>query len=75
MRNSLAINKIEYKSQVASSLYEVILEKAANECSRQLFDLLGIACDLNQSIHKDAITIVENENMPLSQEYNYAGRA
>ncbi|HGJ5879025.1 MAG TPA: hypothetical protein ACHBZ9_08135 [Arsenophonus nasoniae] len=73
MRNSLAINKIEYKSQVASSLYEVILEKAANECSRQLFDLLGIACDLNQSIHKDAITIVEN--MPIPQEYTYAGRA
>nr|CBA73690.1 conserved hypothetical phage protein [Arsenophonus nasoniae] len=58
---------------MASSLYEVILEKATDECSRQLFDLLGIACDLNQLIHKDAITIVENISIP--QEYTYAGRA
>lgn len=39
-----------YKAQQASSLFTVILEQAANECSSELLDLISIVCDLNGEI-------------------------
>ncbi|HCC0195356.1 hypothetical protein J0A78_06430 [Providencia rettgeri] len=50
MLNTICIDTAKYKASLASSLYSVILEKASDECSQELLDLISIACDLNQQI-------------------------
>ncbi len=50
MLNTICIDTAKYKAGLASSLYSVILEKASDECSQELLDLISIACDLNQQI-------------------------
>lgn len=50
MPNAICIDKAKYKAGLASSLYSVILEQASVECSKELLDLISIACDLNQQI-------------------------
>ncbi|MBF2749015.1 hypothetical protein ISN41_13060 [Enterobacter bugandensis] len=52
MRDPISIERAEYKSAMAASLWEVILEKANEECSPQLIDLLCMACDINHEIHQ-----------------------
>nr|DAL17462.1 MAG TPA_asm: hypothetical protein [Caudoviricetes sp.] len=52
MREPISIDSAEYKSALATSLWEVILEKANEECSPQLIDLLCMACDINHEIHQ-----------------------
>lgn len=51
MREPISLDQAEYKSALASSLYETILEKASAECSETLLNLISIACDFNQEIH------------------------
>ncbi|MDK9356722.1 hypothetical protein [Lelliottia wanjuensis] len=46
-KQSGSITEAQYKTSLACSLYEVILEKAAKECSPVLIDLISLACDLN----------------------------
>lgn len=52
MRDPICLEQAEYKSALASSLYEIILEKASGECSETLLNLIFIACDFNQEIHR-----------------------
>ena len=52
MREPISLDQAEYKSALASSLYETILEKASAECSETLLNLISIACDFNQEIHR-----------------------
>ena len=51
MRDPICLEQAEYKSALASSLYETILEKASAECSETLLNHISLACDLNQEIH------------------------
>ncbi|HHA1513009.1 TPA: hypothetical protein ACOEFW_002417 [Enterobacter hormaechei subsp. xiangfangensis] len=55
MREPISIDQAEYKSALAASLYETILEKASTECSETLLNLISIACDFNQEIHQALI--------------------
>lgn len=55
MREPLSLDQAEYKSALASSLYETILEKASAECSETLLNLISIACDFNQEIRRALI--------------------
>ncbi|RSB63038.1 hypothetical protein EGT71_08845 [Atlantibacter subterranea] len=55
MREPICLEQAEYKSALAASLYETILEKASVECSETLLNLISIACDLNQEIHRALI--------------------
>lgn len=53
MREPISLGQAEYKSELATSLWEVILEKAHKEgCSPVLYDLLSVVCDFNQEIHR-----------------------
>lgn len=52
MRDPISIECAEFKSAMAASLWEVILEKANEECSPQLIDLLCMACDINHEIRQ-----------------------
>lgn len=51
MREPISLEQCEYKSALASSLYEIIMEKACDECSPTLINLISLACDINQEIH------------------------
>lgn len=51
MREPISLDQAEYKSALASSLYETILEKASAECSETLLNLISIVCDFNKEIH------------------------
>ena len=59
MRDSIDLFQAEYKSALAQSLYEIILEKACAECSETLLNLISLACDLNQEIHHELIANIE----------------
>lgn len=50
MSDAICIDTAKYKASLVSSLYCVILEQEANECSPDLLNLISIACDLNQQI-------------------------
>lgn len=50
MADKTGINYARYKADLANSLYSVILEQAAGKCSEDLFNLISIACDLNQEV-------------------------
>lgn len=49
-RKLITLESAAYKSSLAASLYEVILERAGDECSPQLLDLISIVCDFNTEI-------------------------
>ncbi|VEA69038.1 Uncharacterised protein [Serratia plymuthica] len=51
MREPISLELAEYRSGLACSLYEVIMELACNESSKQLLDLLSLACDINHEVH------------------------
>ncbi|HBC5557039.1 TPA: hypothetical protein KEU64_002302 [Proteus mirabilis] len=50
MCNPLPLDVATYKAQQCNSLFTVILDQASNECSKELLDLISIACDLNEEI-------------------------
>lgn len=52
MLKSITLEQAEYKSALACSLWEVILEKANDECSPVLTNLLCMACDINYEVHR-----------------------
>ncbi|WP_227668352.1 hypothetical protein [Klebsiella variicola] len=52
MREPITLDQAEYKSGLACSLWEAILDKACKECSPVLVDLLSLACDINQEVHQ-----------------------
>ena len=55
MREPICLEQAEYKSALAASLFETILEKACAECSETLLNHIARACDLNQEIHRALI--------------------
>lgn len=55
MREPISLDQAEYKSALAASLFETILEKASAERSETLLNLISIACDFNQEIHRALI--------------------
>ncbi|AFH95288.1 hypothetical protein ACU7RR_004234 [Providencia stuartii] len=50
MSKPIPLDVATYKAQQCNSLFTVILEQASNECSKELLDLISIACDLNEEI-------------------------
>lgn len=57
MREHITLDQAEYKSALAASLYETILEKACAEYSETLLNHISLACDLNHEIHKALIAV------------------
>ncbi|HAY4755325.1 TPA: hypothetical protein J0A11_002537 [Escherichia coli] len=55
MREPISLDQAEYKSALAASLFETILEKACAECSETLLNHISLACDLNHEIHQALI--------------------
>ncbi len=52
MRKPITLDAAEYRSGLACSLFETILEKAGEVCSSQLIDLISLACDINHEVHQ-----------------------
>ncbi|HIE5975308.1 TPA: hypothetical protein ACXNXU_002707 [Proteus mirabilis] len=50
MSKPITLDVATYKAQQCNSLFTVILEQASNECSKELLDLISIACDLKEEI-------------------------
>jgi hypothetical protein len=46
------LDQAEYQAELATSLYEVIMDKACQECSPQLLHLISLACDINYEVHR-----------------------
>lgn len=61
----IPLETAEYRSGLACSLYETILEKASEECSQQLVDLISLAYDINHEIHRslEAVTGIKRSNI------------
>lgn len=59
MREPIPLSMATYRSGLACSLYEDILNKAYEECSPQLFDLICLACDINQEVHNSLVATTE----------------
>lgn len=57
MREPITLDQAEYKSALAASLYETILEKACAECSETLLNHISLACDLDHEIHQALIAV------------------
>ena len=51
MRKSILLDQTAYRLGLATSLYETIMDKACDECSKQLLDLISLACDINQEAY------------------------
>lgn len=47
------IASAEHKAETATHLWEVILERAYDECTPTLLGLLELACDINQDILRE----------------------
>ncbi|MFN1148230.1 hypothetical protein [Serratia liquefaciens] len=59
MRKPITLDVAEYRSGLACSLYETILDKAGDECSKQLLDLICLACDINHEVHRSLVAATE----------------
>ncbi|AKJ41530.1 hypothetical protein [Pragia fontium] len=51
MRKPIPLDLANYKAGLLASLFSVIMENSATECSPELNDLIAIAADLNQEIY------------------------
>ncbi|TDB44020.1 hypothetical protein [Photorhabdus luminescens] len=53
MRKPITLDDAKYRSGLAISLYEVIIDIAAKEeCSSTLADLVTLACDINFEVYR-----------------------
>ncbi|UYP73336.1 hypothetical protein [Pantoea dispersa] len=52
MREPMDLDQAEFQAEMATSLYEVIMDKACQECSPQLRHLISLACDINFEIYR-----------------------
>ncbi|AOF13180.1 Uncharacterised protein [Yersinia enterocolitica] len=59
MRKPIPLDLALYRTGLACSLYETILEKASDECSKQLLDLISLACDINSEVNRSLSTAME----------------
>ncbi len=65
MNKLIPLDAAVYKAQQTSSLFTAILAQASTECSKELLDLISIACDLNseirQSLHDALVNVPGGE--------------
>ncbi|HEJ9057493.1 TPA: hypothetical protein SML50_001759 [Serratia fonticola] len=59
MRKPISLECAEYRTGLACSLFEVIMDKASDECSKQLLDLISLACDINAEAHRSLVAATE----------------
>ncbi|MCC8375589.1 MULTISPECIES: hypothetical protein [Photorhabdus] len=53
MSKPVTLDNAKYRSGLACSLYEVIIDTAAKEeCSSTLTDLIALACDINSEVYR-----------------------
>lgn len=52
MREPMDLDQAEYHAELATSLFEVIMDKACEECSPQLLHLISLACDINFEVYR-----------------------
>ncbi|AYA41960.1 hypothetical protein HZS38_16645 [Xenorhabdus nematophila] len=50
-KQSISLAHARYQAGLATSLFCVILEKAKDECSIDLNNLIALACDINQEVY------------------------
>lgn len=64
MDKSIALFNAEYKSQQASTLFEVIFDHVCKQeqVDQYLLDLIGVVCDLNEQINRCAVSALEVAN-------------
>lgn len=61
MRNAMTLDRAEYRTGQACSLFETIMDMAGDECSQQLLDLISMACDINHETH---LALKNHETLP-----------
>lgn len=62
MREPIPLDAAAYRAGLSSSLFEVIMERAAEEnVSEVLTDLICIACDINSEIRRSLDKEVGND--------------
>lgn len=59
MRKPIPLDLALYRTGLACSLYETILDKASDECSKQLLDLICIDCDINSEVNHSLSAVLE----------------
>ncbi|PHM48570.1 hypothetical protein [Xenorhabdus miraniensis] len=50
-RSPISLSQAMHNTKLATSLFYVILEKAKDECSIDLNNLIALACDINQGVY------------------------
>ncbi|KMW73192.1 MULTISPECIES: hypothetical protein [Photorhabdus] len=50
-KQPISLAQAMHRACLAVSLFYVILEKAKNECSIDLNNLIALACDINQEVY------------------------
>ncbi|CDG86858.1 hypothetical protein L7750_15560 [Xenorhabdus bovienii] len=50
-KHPISLDQAMHRAGLATSLFYVILEKAKDECSIDLNNLIAIACDINQEVY------------------------
>ncbi|PQQ23688.1 hypothetical protein [Photorhabdus hindustanensis] len=61
MRKSINLDDAKYRSGLAISLYEIIMNMAAKEeCSNTLADLVALACDINSEVYRSLEAALAN---------------
>ncbi|WP_387467094.1 hypothetical protein [Photorhabdus sp. RM323S] len=63
MRKPITLDDAKYRSGLACSLYEVIIDTVAKEeCSGVLADLIALACDINSEVYRSLkAALINNE--------------
>ncbi|NHB93752.1 hypothetical protein [Photorhabdus cinerea] len=62
MRKPITLDNARYRSGLARSLYEVIIDIAnKEECSSTLADLIALACDVNSEVYRSLEAALTDE--------------
>ncbi|MDX7989441.1 hypothetical protein FE392_19485 [Xenorhabdus sp. 12] len=60
-RSPISLSQAMHNTGLATSLFGVILEKAKDECSIDLNNLIALACDINQDVYHALCAAVYGE--------------
>ncbi|MDC9581896.1 hypothetical protein PSI15_10015 [Xenorhabdus sp. PR6a] len=60
-KQPISLTQAMHQTGLATSLFYVILEKAKDECSIDLNNLIALACDINQEVYNALVAVVYDE--------------
>ncbi|EMO8607706.1 hypothetical protein WMA94_002799 [Salmonella enterica] len=58
----ISLEQAEYKTHIASLLYEIILEKVDSDIYPDVLNLLYMVCDINQEVYR-ALLFVNRQHI------------